>query len=38
MQNILERIRHILLQEYELEVFDVHKMTTEVGGEVFHIV
>ncbi len=27
MQNILERIRHILLQEYGLEVFDIHKMT-----------
>lgn len=37
MQNILERIRHILLQEYGLEVFDIHKMTAGVGGDTFFI-
>ena len=32
MQNILERIKHILMQEYEFEVFGVHRMPTGVGG------
>ena len=28
MQNILERIRQTLSQEYGFEVCDIHKMTT----------
>ena len=35
MQNISERIRRNLLQEYGFEVFDIHKMTTGVGGDAF---
>jgi hypothetical protein len=35
MQNILERIKHILMQEYEFEVFGVHRMPTGVGGGDF---
>lgn len=37
MQNILERIRQTLLQEYGFEVCDIHKMTTGVGGDTFLI-
>ena len=37
MQNISERIRQILLQEYGFEVCDIHKMTTGVGGDTFLI-
>ncbi len=35
MQNISGRIRRGLLQEYGFEVFDIHKMTTGVGGDTF---
>ena len=37
MQNISERIRQVLLQEYGFEVFDIHKMSTGVGGDTFLI-
>lgn len=35
MQNRTERIRQILLQEYGIEVCDIHQMTTGVGGDTF---
>lgn len=38
MQNISERIRQALVQEYGLEACDIHKMTTGVGGDTFLIV
>lgn len=38
MQNISERIRQTLVQEYGLEACDIHKMTTGVGGDTFLIV
>lgn len=37
MQNISERIRQVLLQEYGFDVFEIHKMTTGVGGDTFLI-
>lgn len=37
MHNRSERIRQTLLQEYGLEVCDIHKMTTGVGGDTFLI-
>lgn len=37
MQNISERIKQILFQEYGFEVFDIHKMTAGVGGDTFLI-
>lgn len=37
MQNVAEKIRRILFQEYGLEVLDVHGMTIGVGGETFFI-
>lgn len=35
--NISERVRQTLLQEYGLEICDIHEMTTGVGGDTFFI-
>lgn len=37
MENISERIKQTLLQEYGLEVCEARKMTTGVGGDTFLI-
>lgn len=37
MGNISERIRQTLLQEYGLEICDIHEITTGVGGDTFLI-
>lgn len=37
MRSGSERIRQTILQEYGLEVCDIHKMTTGVGGDTFLI-
>ena len=36
MQNISERIRQTLLQEYGFEICGIHKITTGVGGDAFN--
>lgn len=37
MQNISEKIKQILSREYGLEVFDIHNISTGVGGDTFFI-